>query len=93
MSAPFQNYLRNFQVKEQGEATPFTNTRIGNKDAGIWGGSYHIPDGDYSQFMTRYHTEIVESCTIEHLTEVQLKNGGPILVDMDFRYEHSKEAV
>jgi P4 family phage/plasmid primase-like protien len=86
MSAPFQNYLRNFQVKEQGEATPFTNTRIGNKDAGIWGGSYHIPDGDYSQFMARYHTEIVENCTIEHLTEVQLKNGGPILVDMDFRF-------
>ncbi len=82
----FQNYLRNFQVKEQDETKPFTNTRIGNKDAGIWGGSYHIPEIEYSEFVSKYISNVVENNVAEHLTEVQLKNGGPILVDMDFRF-------
>lgn len=67
-----------------------TNTRIGDKDAGIYGGSYSISDLDYTAFLNKYCKEVVENQnTCEYLTETQLANDGPILVDLDFRFDYS----
>lgn len=63
-----------------------THTRIGNK-ADIRGGSYYISPEDESEFLHHYHNEIILKGGEEYLTEKQLGEGGPIAIDLDFRYE------
>ena len=65
-----------------------TNTRIGDKDQNIFGGSYHIPDSDYPTFLSIYHRDVIASNKKEYLTEKQLESGGPILVDIDIRHDY-----
>ena len=64
-----------------------TNTRIGDKTLKILGGSYHIPDEEYYAFLRIYHEEVIKGGATEYLTEKQLSRGGPILIDIDFRYD------
>ena len=72
-----------------------THTRIGGKDKNggkIWGGNYHIPDEDMSTFWKLYHKWVFELGNKEYLTETQdIQNGGPLLVDIDMRF--NKEVV
>lgn len=56
-----------------------TNTRIN-------GGKFHIPDDEYDEFLSMYYKDIVARGHNEHLTEKQRDTGGPIVVDLDFRY-------
>ena len=63
-----------------------THTRIGNK-ADIRGGSYYISPEDESEFLHHYHNDIILKGGEEYLTEKQLGEGGPIAVDLDFRYD------
>jgi len=72
------------------EPQPITNTRIGSKDLGIYGGSYSISDLDYPAFLEKYRQEVVEPGAAEYLTEAQL-DTGPILVDLDFRFTYETE--
>jgi P4 family phage/plasmid primase-like protien len=69
---------------------PCTNTRIpGDKDSGIYGGSYCIPDEEQPVFLRIYYSEVLEKKTSakkEYLTEKQRVDDGPILIDIDFRY-------
>jgi hypothetical protein len=78
-------FLSQFIVKKN-ENKPITNTRIGHKESNIYGGSYSIPDDKYDLFMKLYYNECIKGTTKEYLTETQLKEGPPILVDIDFRY-------
>ena len=70
-----------------------THTRIGYEGPlgpKIWGGAYHIPSEDMDDFYRLYYHHIYSQGKQEYLTEAQLKDGsGPILIDIDFRYEHS----
>jgi len=82
---------------------PITNTRIGDKDLNIFGGSYHIPDNKYETFLNIYYQNVFEKNKSEYLTEKQIINNneidiegtnneiinGPLLVDFDFRYENT----
>ena len=77
-----------------------TNTRIADRTGGISGGTYHIPDNEYPEFLRLYHEEIVSKGGVEYLTERQLESDGPIAIDVDLRYtydtserQHSKEHV
>lgn len=65
-----------------------TNTRIGDSKLNIHGGSYHIEDAEYDTFLKLYAEDVLVKKKKEYLTEMQLENGGPILVDLDFRYDH-----
>lgn len=67
-----------------------TVTRIGDKDLKITGGSYHIKDDEYYDFFKIYHEDVIRKGVNEYLTEKQLAHGGPILVDLDFRYDTSE---
>lgn len=69
------------------EPNPITNTRIANKDLGIYGGSYSINDLDYPSFLEKYRQEIIDAGATEYFTEAQL-DIGPILVDLDFRFSY-----
>jgi P4 family phage/plasmid primase-like protien len=66
-----------------------TNTRIGDKDSGVIGGSYHIPDDEYGEFMKIYFKDIIAKNEKEYLTEKQLETDGPIAIDVDLRYDYA----
>lgn len=82
----FANYLQT--KKNINEKTKPTNTRIGNKEMGIWGGSYYIPDENQEEFLTVYANEI-KNGTKEYLTETQLETDSSILIDIDLRFNYS----
>jgi P4 family phage/plasmid primase-like protien len=79
----FEHYL-NSKKAEKGGA--FTHTRIGDKSARIFGGSYLLADEDLKAFMERYYRHVFENHKMEYLTEKQLIEDGPILIDIDLRY-------
>ena len=62
-----------------------THTRIGDKNAKIYGGNYHIPDEKYEEFMKLYFNTIYTKNKKEFLTEAQLENGV-LAIDIDFRF-------
>ena len=74
------------------DSEKITNTRIGNKKKGgtISGGSFCIPEEEYSTFLKLYAEKIVATNGYEYLTEKQLlEGGGPILFDLDLKYDSS----
>ena len=82
----FENYLRTFNaVKGEG----FTHTRIGDKTLSIFGGSYKINDGDWKKFTEQYYQHVFVKGNKEYLTEKQLIDNGPIMIDIDLRYDTS----
>ena len=46
-SSSFSNYLKQFSV---GKGAPFTHTRIGDKDLGVFGGLYIIQNERIDEF-------------------------------------------
>ena len=81
----YQSYLTQYK-HQKGDPTKMTNTRIGNQEMGIFGGSFSIPN--YSEFLDIYRKEVFLKGNPEYLTEVQLEKG-PLLVDVDLRHEYS----
>ena len=67
---------------------PTTNTRIRDDKLNIRGGSYTIPDEEYELFLKLYAEDVIINKKKEYLTEKQLINDGPLLVDIDFRYDY-----
>ena len=90
-------YLRSHTaVKGEGH----THTRIGDKNNGIFGGSYNINDDEWKDFMKSYYYNTFINGKKEYLTEKQLEENGPILLDFDFRFpaeivsrQHSKNHI
>ena len=71
------------------ENKEITHTRIGNTDLNIYGGSYHIDKDELPIFYKLYYDYIFVKNRKEYLTEKQLEDCGPIMVDFDFRYDYS----
>lgn len=65
-----------------------THTRIGSHDLNIHGGSFRIEPEELELFHRLYYEHIFVKGNKEYLTEKQLENAGPILVDFDFRYDY-----
>ena len=63
----FFDFMKNHLVKKDSENGP-TNTRIGDQESGIFGGSYHIPDDDYPDFLSLYFQEVFVHKKKEYLT-------------------------
>tara|TARA_Y100000389_G_scaffold204023_1_gene254567 strand:+ start:6270 stop:9134 length:2865 start_codon:yes stop_codon:yes gene_type:complete len=62
-----------------------TNTRIGDKELNIFGGIYNI---EYTkEFWDTYYKHVILNNNEEYLTEKQLINDGPLIVDIDLRYD------
>ena len=79
---------------------PSTNTRIGDKKSNISGGNYHIPDNEYYKFLNCYYDHVFVKGNMEYLTEKQLIDKGPKMIDIDLHYstdiknrQHSKEHI
>ena len=77
-----------------------THTRIGDSARGIGGGAFTVSDADKDQFFRKYHSHVFDNGNAEYLTEKQLPDAGPILIDLDFRYatdvetrQHNEEHI
>lgn len=68
---------------------PFTHTRIGDETLKIYGGSYSIDDKYYDTFLDEYFKKVFVDGKHEYMTEKQLVENGPLLVDIDIHYEPS----
>ena len=81
-----KKYIKKDEINEE---KTITNTRIGGgKDSGISGGSYYIPENEYSNFMKKIYRDVIMKNGKEYLTEAQLPTGGPIAVDIDLRFTY-----
>jgi phage/plasmid-associated DNA primase len=82
-SAVFTEFLATHQIKKD-SPLQITHTRIGDKDLNIYGGKYHIPQNELSEFWKLYYNHIFIQKNVEYLTEKQTENA--FYVDLDFRY-------
>ena len=96
-SNDFENYLNEFKAKKNEE---YTHTRIPSQEHGVYGGTYNIPKDKLTEFWNKYVKHVIINKKKEYLTEKQLGNGGPILIDIDERYDpkiesrqHSKQDI
>jgi P4 family phage/plasmid primase-like protien len=99
----YEQYIRQFYMKKNDQATAglsFTHTRIGSQPHGVTGGLFYIPSEKLPEFWAKYSKHVVMNRRHEYLTEKQLTVAGPLLVDLDFRYDasidtrqHKKEDV
>lgn len=87
INVTLDEFLKRHSIRHE-NPKPITNTRIGDKSMGIFGGSYHIPDDEYNQFLEIYYKHTIQNGNPEYLTEKQ-KEDGPIVVDLDFRYDYA----
>jgi len=77
----------------------YTHTRIPGKDLNsVIGASYLISKEELRNFLSIYAEHVFVNKKREYLTEKQLSKNGPLLVDMDFRFnkdvtdrQHTKE--
>lgn len=81
-----EDYLKRHRVsKDDKLVKEITNTRIGCDNPKIYGGSYHIPDEEYEEFLQIYYHHVFNNKKLEYLTEKQ-RDVGALLVDVDFRF-------
>lgn len=82
--ADFHTWLSNFRTQK---GDTHTHTRIGNKQYGISGGSYNIPQISEEDFLKRYYEHVFINKNKEYITERQLiGNNKRVVLDIDFRY-------
>jgi hypothetical protein len=84
----FLDYLRSFYVKKEDKLIS-THSRIKSEKLGIAGGSYHVPDDKFEEFIKTYYREIISKNGTEYITETQLESGGAIAIDVDLRHDYS----
>jgi P4 family phage/plasmid primase-like protien len=100
----YHDFLKAYSVpKESPKEAPKTNNRIPSKPTDtekVYGGKFNIPDDKYDEFLTLYSKFCLVDGNSEHLTEKQRDKDGPILIDLDLKYDyavtdriHTKEHV
>jgi hypothetical protein len=67
-----------------------THTRIASKEFSIYGGSYSISQEELPTFYELYYNHVFVQKKSEYLTEKQMEDG-PLLIDLDFRYDYEIE--
>ena len=88
-----EDFLRNHQHKKvPNSKSTHTHTRIGNKECGLYGGSYFISEDELDNFYRIYMDTVFNDGTDDYLTERQAKEDdsvSPILIDLDFKYDET----
>ena len=88
----FQQFLKNHSVKKSSKKDAefvYTHTSLGDggKPMKIYPGSYNITDDELDNFYKIYFEHVFNKDRHAYLTEKHLDNLGPILIDLDFRFE------
>lgn len=86
-ASSLDQFLRNNKCDDR---SSITNTRIPDKNLGIYGGKYCIPEEKIDEFHKLYHKKVFINGELEYLTEKQL-DSGMITLDFDFRYDKEIE--
>ena len=81
-SSKWDEYLSSHKSEKGGL---ITHTKIGSKESGIYAGSYNITN--MPEFWSNYYSHVFENKNKEYLTEKQLLEDSPLLVDIDLRYD------
>lgn len=99
----YDQYIKQYYIKKGDPSSlgvSFTHTRIPSAEHGVTGGTFCIPSEKLTEFWAKYSKHVITNRRHEYLTEKQLQSGGPILVDLDFRYgphidgrQHTKDDV
>ena len=99
----YDQYIKQYYIKKgdpSSSGLSFTHTRIPSVEHGVAGGTFCIPHEKLPEFWAKYSKHVITNRRHEYLTEKQLQNGGPILVDLDFRYgahidtrQHTKDDI
>lgn len=102
-ASEYEQYIKQFYIKKSESSSAglsFTHTRIPSIEHGVTGGTFCIPPEQLPEFWTKYSKHVITNRRHEYLTEKQLQGGGPILVDLDFRYgshidarQHTKDDI
>ena len=71
------------------EGLEITHTRIGSKEHNIYGGSFHIDKEELPLFYELVYQYTLVKNKKEYLTEKQLTDNGPLVIDFDFRYDYA----
>lgn len=79
-------FLKGRIVQQGGEVT---HTKIGDRTHGIPGGAYTVQLIDNKTLIDLYYQEVFVKGHLSYLTEKQQIDKGPILIDIDLRYELS----
>ena len=82
-SSSFDKYL--YKMRSTGD-NKYTHTRIGNRDNQIYGGTYNIENMD--EFYKKYYEYVFKKGNKEYLTERQLIEDGPLLIDVDLKFNY-----
>tara|TARA_R110002073_G_scaffold116693_1_gene255179 strand:- start:27 stop:2852 length:2826 start_codon:yes stop_codon:yes gene_type:complete len=80
----YEDFLKK-SISEKGNH--YTHTKIGSKELSIYGNIYNIEN--LSVFYEKYYDHVFVAGNKEYLTEKQLIDDGPLLIDIDMRYEES----
>ena len=83
-NSKYEDFLKK-NICEKGNM--YTHTKIGSKDLGIYGNIYNIKN--LTQFYELYYNYVFITGNKEYLTEKQLIEDGPLLIDIDMRYDIS----
>lgn len=77
------NFLKKYSVTEKGQ--PCNYTKIGDRELGVFGGKYFIPDDKVNEFYKTYKKHVFQDKNEAYMTEKQ-HEVGKIVIDLDFRY-------
>ena len=80
-SKKYDDLLKSFKCSK---GDNILNTRIGDKELNIYGGCYNIKYTN--EFWELYNDHVFVNNNYEYLTEKQLLENGPLLIDIDLRY-------
>ena len=86
-SMSFGDYIKQCRVAR---GAVHTHTRIPDKKSGISGGIFNITPANENMFLQKYYTHVFKKGNFEYLTEKQLKDEGPLLIDIDLRLPQTK---
>ena len=78
-----EDWLRSRKAAKGGE---YTHTKIGDKTLNIYAGTYNITESDDKQFKQKYYIAAFKNHIKHYLTEKQLIENGPVMIDLDMRY-------
>ena len=78
-----EDWLRMRKATKGGE---YTHTKIGDKALNIYAGTYHISEKDHEVFQKKYFKAAFKEGIKQYLTEKQLVEDGPVMIDIDLRY-------
>lgn len=81
------DFLQDHKYDKNVHLSGFTHTRIGDKEANIYGGTYYIPDDELDMFHNLYFQDIIKKNKKEYLTESQFHNeSASIMIDLDLHF-------